>query len=188
MLNYGYREQVDAINIKNKTGEIQFNIHNMFNEIRRLKFKSQEYDFADEINNCEYDHKVFLNSLREPLQKLKNSIYGLYRIINKNLEDIVGDNKDKSSEYNFINNYIAKLKGAYDTVDKFLSIDRENARIININNEYANFILRNVPLSVGDLINERILNNAKSVAFLSATLRINNSYKSIKEILEQREP
>ena len=95
-----------------------------------------------------------MNSLREPLQKLKNSIYGLYRVINKNLEDIVGDNKDKSSEYNFINNYIAKLKGAYDTVDKFLSIDRENARIININNEYANFILRNVPLSVGDLINE----------------------------------
>ena len=65
-----------------------------------------------------------MNSLRQPLQKLKNSIYGLYRVINKNLEDIVGDNKDKSSEYNFINNYIAKLKGAYDTVDKFLSIDR----------------------------------------------------------------
>ena len=159
----------------------------MFNEIRRLKLKDKEYDFSDEINNCEYEHKAFLNSLREPLQKLKNSIYGLYRVINKNLEDIVGDNKDKSSEYNFINNYIAKLKGAYDTIDKFLSIDRENARIININNEYANFILRNVPLSVGDLINERILNNAKSVAFLSATLRINNSYKSIKEILEQRE-
>lgn len=185
--NYGYREQVDAISIKNKTVEIQFNINNMFNEIRRLKLKDKEYDFSDEINNCEYEHKAFLNSLREPLQKLKNSIYGLYRVINKNLEDIVGDNKDKSSEYNFINNYIAKLKGAYDTVDKFLSIDRENARIININNEYANFILRNVPLSVGDLINERILNNAKSVAFLSATLRINNSYKSIKEILEQRE-
>ena len=181
------REQVDAISIKNKTVEIQFNINNMFNEIRRLKLKDKEYDFSDEINNCEYEHKAFLNSLREPLQTLKNSIYGLHRVINKNLEDIVGDNKDKSSEYNFINNYIAKLKGAYDTVDKFLSIDRENARIINISNEYANFILRNVPLSVGDLINERILNNAKSVAFLSATLRINNSYKSIKEILEQRE-
>ena len=35
--------------------------------------------------------------------------------------------------------------------------------------EYANFILRNVPLSVGDLINE-VLNNAKSVAFYQQLL------------------
>ena len=185
--NYGFKENIEVDIIKNKVSQVQFNIYYILNGISKVKLLNNEYDFSDEINNCEYKHKAFLNSLRgEPLERLKNSIYALYKVINNLLENIVGDNKDKSSEYNFVVNFLNKLKDTYYIIDKFLSIDNEYARIITISKDNSKFILKNVPLDIGKLINEKILNNAKSVTFLSATLRINNSYENIKKLLDQR--
>lgn len=95
------------------------------------------------------------------------------------------DEIDGDIDHKNLSDYIAKLKSAFDVLDKFLESSVFYAKILEVDSEYKSFILKNVPLNVGEMVNEHMLKDVKSTTFLSATLRIENSFNKIKKHLGQ---
>ena len=184
---YNYKEQIDRNLLKERARDIEFNIVNMLNEFRRIGLHNDEYDFTDEFYNAEEENKVPLESIKEPLSVLKASIYSLYKVIFTYVNNIVYDEKDSGSEYRVISLYMHKLKLGFDIIDSFLTFSKDYAKIITINHDFNNFSIKNTPLNIGDLVNEKILGEVKSTVFISATLKINNSFDTVKKILGQEE-
>ena len=183
---YNYREQIDRSLIKEKARDIELNIYNLLNEFFRMGLHNEEYNFTEEFFNGEEKNKKALDSMQNPISNLKYSIFSLYKVIDTYIRNIVyEDEKDSSNEYRMLVNYTAKLRGAYEIIDKFLEFTKDYAKILEIHSEFKFFSLKNTPLNIGTLINEKILSGVKSTVFISATLRINNHFDNIKKIMSQ---
>lgn len=184
--NFGYRESLDISDIKSRREDIEYNILNMINEFRIMNFKNNGYNFTTEFFNCREEYKVAMNSVREHLSNLKISIYSLYKLIDTYIRNIVSDEDPYGDkDYRKLINYIMKIKGQFDIIDTFITQSNEYAKILEVHKEFNYFKITNTPLKVGELINDRILSEVKSTIFLSATLRIDNSFKNIKKHLGQ---
>jgi ATP-dependent DNA helicase DinG len=183
---YNYREQIDKSLIKGKAKDVEINIYSLLNEFRRMGLHNEEYNFIEEFFNGEEKNKRLLESMKEPIKILKNSIYSLYKVIDTYIRSIVNEEeKDNRSEYKGLINYTSKLRGAFEIIHCFLEFSKDYAKILEIDKEFKYFCLKNTPLNIGELINKNILNEVKSAVFLSATLRINNNFISIKKLLAQ---
>lgn len=183
---YNYREQINKSLIKEKAKDVEINIYNLLNEFRRMKLHNEEYNFTEEFFNGEDKNRVALQSMVDPIKNLKHSIYSLYKIIDTYIRNIVyEEEKDSSSVYRTLMNYISKLWHAFETIDCFLEFSKDYAKILDIHKGFKYFKLKNTPLNIGDLINENILKEVKSTVFISATLRINNDFRNVKKLLGQ---
>jgi len=184
--SFGYRESVDIGDLKKRREEIEYNIFNMINEFRNMKLQNDEYNFTTEFFNTREEYKLAMESVKEHLSNLKTSIYSLYKLIDTYIRNIVSD-EDPYGEKDYRNllNYIMKLKGQFDIIDTFITKSNEYAKILEVHKDFDYFKLTNTPLKVGELVNDRILSEVKSTTFLSATLRIDNSFNNIKKHLGQ---
>ena len=130
--------------------------------------------------------------LEEDINKIKEKIYGLYALLNKYINNITleGEEGKEDNEYITLNNYVMKLKSAFEVLDAFLENPKERkdyAKVLEVSKDYSYFKVTNIPLNIDELFNEKILKEVKSTTFLSATMRSNNSFKRSKYILGQRE-
>lgn len=184
----GFREVIDEDKLKFWIHEIINDIELLLNGARELKLVQGEYNFRAEYNLCEEHIKNKVNSLEIYISKVKENIYGLYSLINRYFRNITCDGEDgkDDKEFTVINNYILKLKGNFDCIDNFIEKNSKSyAKVIEIANDYGDYIITNIPLNIDELFNEIILKDVKSTVFLSATMRINNSFGRIKNFLGQ---
>lgn len=183
---YNYKNHIDTDDIINKSKDVEVNLAFMLNDFRRLGLNNGQYNFNDEFFNPEEILKQSCENIKDLLSNLKLSIYRLYKVLDDYIKSILDeDEKDSGSEYRVLNNYVMKLRGAFDIIDNFLEYSRDYAKIIDIDKEFKYFIIKNIPLNISKLINENMLNEVKSTVFISATLRINNSFQEVKKILGQ---
>lgn len=184
----GYKEIIDEDKIKYWIHEIINSIELLLNKGRELKLVQGEYNFKAEYNLCEEHIKSKIKLLEVYISKVKENIYGLYSLINRYFRNITSDGEDgkDNKEFSAINSYIIKLKGNYDCIDNFIEKNSKSyAKIIEITNDYSDYTITNIPLNIDELFNEIILKDVKSTVFLSATMRINNSFNRIKKFLGQ---
>lgn len=184
----GFRESIDEDKIKYWIHEIINNIELLLSTAKELKLVQGEYNFRAEYNLCEEHIKNKLNSLEIYISKLKENIYGLYALLNRYFRNITGDGEDgkEDKEFTVIYNYILKLKSNFDCIDNFIEKTSKNyGKVIEITNDYSDYTITNIPLNIDELFNEIILKDVKSTVFLSATMRINNSFNRIKNFLGQ---
>ena len=185
---YSYKSHIDSDDIVNKAKDISVNIAFMLNEFRRIGLSNGKYNFNDEFFNPEDLLKSSSEVIADLLSNLKLSIYRLYKVIDDYIKSILDeDEKDSGNEYRVLNNYVMKLRSAFDIIDNFLGYSKEYAKVIDIDKEFKYFIIKNIPLNISKLINENMLNEVKSTVFISATLRINNSFQEVKRILGQQD-
>lgn len=197
ILNYlnaslGYREVLDLDKLKFCASQINLDIQKILIYLNNAKLPNDEYNFKVEYSLAEEDIKKKLIKIDEYISKLKENIYALYYVLNKYFNNITleGEDGKEEHEYRIVTNYILKLKSSFDTLDSFISKSngKENiAKEFEVSKDYSYFRIRNIPLNVDELFNEKILKDVKSVTFLSATLRINNSFSRIKGLLGQEE-
>lgn len=184
--NFGYRESVDIGDIKSRREDIEYNIFNMINEFRNMNLQNKGYNFTTEFFNCREEYKIAMKSVSEQLSNLKVSIYSLYKLLDTYIRNIVSDEDPYGDkDYRKLLNYLMKLKGQFDIIDTFITFSNEYAKILEVHKEFNYFKITNTPLKVGELVNDRILSDVKSTIFLSATLRIDNSFNNIKKHLGQ---
>lgn len=184
--SFGYRETIDIADLKIRREEIEYNIFNMINEFRNMNLQNEEYNFVTEFFNPREEYKVAIDSISEHLSKLKVSIYSLYKLIDTYIRNIVSDEDPYGEkDYRMLLNYIMKIKLQFDIIDTFITKSNEYAKILEIHKNFDYFKITNTPLKVGELFNDRILCDVKSTTFLSATLRIDNSFNNIKKHLGQ---
>ncbi|SDO89854.1 helicase C-terminal domain-containing protein [Clostridium gasigenes] len=184
--NFGYRESVEISDIKIRRDDIEYNILNMINEFRNMNLQNKEYNFTTEFFNSREEYKLSMESVREHLSNLKVSIYSLYKLLDTYISNIVSDEDPHGDkDYRKLLNYIMKLKGQFDVIDTFITQSNEYAKILEVHKEFNYFKITNTPLKVGELVNDKILSDVKSTTFLSATLRIDNSFNNIKKHLGQ---
>lgn len=187
----GYRETIELEKLKYWVKEIETYIGIMLNKTIELKLGGGEYNFRCEFNLPPVNRKDDIESLREYISNVKERIYGLYSLINRYFNNITLDGEEGKDEHDYIaaNNYLLKLKDTFNILDTF--IEKENlknmARVLEISNNYSYFKLSNIPLNIDEMVNEHILKEVKSTTFLSATMRINNSFNEIKNVLGQKE-
>lgn len=185
---YNYKNHIDTDDIKRKGKDIEVNLAFMLNEFRRLRLNNGQYNFTDEFYNPEIALKNSTEKIQDLLSNLKVSIYRLYKVLDDYIKSIVDeDEKDSGNEYRVLINYTMKLKSAFDIIDNFLEISREYAKVFEIHKEFNYFSIKNIPLNIDNLINETMLKEVKSTVFISATLRINNSFQSVKTLLGQNQ-
>ena len=184
--SFGFRETIEKDKIMYLVNEIIVNINILMNDFRSMRLVSGEYDFNTEFFIPRDDLKGITKCLVPEISSLKESIYPLYKILNTYVSNIVLDDEvTGDNDYKNVNDYIIKLKGTFDMLDKFLEESNFFAKILEVNREYEEFRLKTVPLNVGELVNEHMLKDVKSTAFLSATLRIENSFNRMKKHLGQ---
>ncbi|MGN0143576.1 MAG: helicase C-terminal domain-containing protein [Clostridium sp.] len=184
--SFGFRETIEKDKIMYLVNEIIVNINILLNDFRSMRLVSGEYDFNTEFFIPRDDLRGITKSLYPEINALKESIYPLYKMLNTYVSNIVQDEEvNGDNDYKNINDYIIKLKGIFEMLDKFLEKSSFFAKILEIDKEYKEFRLRNVPLNVGELVNEHMLKDVKSTTFLSATLRIENSFNRMKRHLGQ---
>lgn len=184
--SFGFRETIEKDKIMYLVNEIIVNINLLMNDFRSMRLVSGEYDFNTEFFIPRDDLKSMTKFLAPEISAIKESIYPLYKILNTYVSNIVLDDEvTGDNDYKNINDYIIKLKGTFDMLDKFLERSTFFAKILEIDKEYKEFRLKNVPLNVGELVNEHMLKDVKSTTFLSATLRIENSFNRMKKHLGQ---
>lgn len=184
--SFGFRETIEKDKIMYLVNEIIVNLNIIMNDFRSMRLVSGEYDFNTEFFIPRDDLKGITKCLAPEISALKESIYPLYKMLNTYVSNIVLDDEvSGDNDYKNINDYIVKLKGTFDMLDKFLERSTFFAKILEIDNEYKEFRLKIVPLNVGELVNEHMLKDVKSAAFLSATLRIENSFNRMKKHLGQ---
>jgi len=183
---FGYRETIEKDKIMYLTNDIIVNINILLNDFRSLRLISGEYNFTTEFFIPREDLKGITNAVGSEISVLKESIYPLYKLLNDYVSNITLDDEiDGDSDHKNLSDYIAKLKNAFDILDKFLESSVFYAKILEVDSEYKSFTLKNVPLNVGEMVNEHMLKDIKSTTFLSATLRIENSFNKIKKHLGQ---
>lgn len=184
--SFGFRETIEKDKIIYLVNEIIVNINILMNDFRSMRLISGEYDFNTEFFIPRDDLKGITKSLYPEINAIKESIYPLYKVLNTYVSNIVQDDEvTGDNDYKIINDYIVKLRGTFEMLDKFLERSRFFAKVLEIDKEYKEFRLKNVPLNVGELVNEHMLKDVKSTTFLSATLRIENSFNRMKRHLGQ---
>ncbi|NRW91817.1 Rad3-related DNA helicase [Clostridium beijerinckii] len=184
--SFGYRETIEKDKIVYLANDIIVNINILLNDFRSLRLISGEYNFTTEFFIPREDLKGITNAIGSEISVLKESIYPLYKMLNDYIYNITLDDEiDGDIDHKNLSDYIAKLKSAFDVLDKFLESSVFYAKILEVDSEYKSFILKNVPLNVGEMVNEHMLKDVKSTTFLSATLRIENSFNKIKKHLGQ---
>jgi len=184
--SYGYRETIEKDKIMYLVNEIVMNVTILINDFKSMRLVSGEYNFTTEFFIPRDDLKGVTKALGTEISVLKESIYPLYKILNDYLSNITLDDEiNGDNDHKSLSDYIAKLKANFDTLDKFLESTVFYAKILEVDSEYKDFKLKNVPLNVGELVNEHMLKDVKSTTFLSATLRIENSFNKIKRHLGQ---
>ncbi|MBC5630005.1 DEAD/DEAH box helicase [Clostridium sp. NSJ-6] len=185
---YNYKNHIDSDDIINKSKDISISIAFMLNEFIRIGLNNGKYNFNDEFFNPEEALRNSSESIADLLSGLKMCIYRLYKVLDDYIKNILDeDEKDSGNEYRALNNYVMKLRSAFDIIDNFLGYSKEYAKVIDIDKEFKYFIIKNVPLNISKLINENMLNEVKSTVFISATLRINNSFQEVKRVLGQKD-
>ena len=197
ILNYlnaslGYREILDLDKLKYWVSAINIDIQLILSHLSKVEISKDEYNFKVEYSLAESDIKEKLAGIDKYISQLKENIYGLYSMLNKYFNNITleGEEGKEEHEYRIVTNYILKLKSSFDTLDSFIekSDGKANrAKEFEVAKDYSYFRIRNIPLNVDELFNEQILKDVKSVTFLSATLRINNSFSRIKGVLGQED-
>nr|MCR4944737.1 ATP-dependent DNA helicase [Clostridium sp.] len=187
----GMRESIELEKIKYWVKEIETYMSILLNKAIELKLAGGDYSFKCEFNLPPINLKSKIDSLRPFISNVKERIYGLYSLLNRYFNNITleGEEGKDDREYIKINNYLTKLKEAFNTIDAFLEDDnkRKTAKTLEISNNYSYFRLTNTPLNIDEMFNEHILKDVKSTVFLSATMRINNSFNTIKYTLGQRD-
>lgn len=184
--SFGYRESINISDIKNRREEIEYNIFNMTNEFRNINLQNNEYNFTTEFFNAREEYKIMIENIKENLTNLKISIYSLYKLIDTYIRNIVSDEDPYGDkDYRKLLNYIMKIKEEFDRIDTFITYSNEYAKILEVHKNFEYFKITNTPLKIGELVNDRILGEVKSATFLSATLRIDNSFNNIKRHLGQ---
>ncbi|MBN7575761.1 exonuclease [Clostridium sp. 2-1] len=184
--SFGYRETIEKDKIMYLVNDIIVNINILLNDFRSLRLISGEYNFTTEFFLPREDLKGITKAIGSEISVLKESIYPLYKMLNDYIYNITLDDEiDGDNDHKNLSDYIAKLKGAFDVLDKFLESSVFYAKILEVDSEYKSFTLKNVPLNVGELVNEHMLKDVKSTTFLSATLRIENSFNKMKKHLGQ---
>lgn len=183
---YGYRENIDLNKLRFLVEEINSNIIILLNEFRSIELVNGKYNFTTEFFLPKEELKDIMKDLRLPISNIKESIYGIYKVLNDYIRNItLEDETNGDKEFRSLNDYVGKLKDNFNTIDKFLEESTFYAKELEIDMEYKGFTFRNIPLNVGELVNEHMLKEVKSTTFLSATLRIENSFEQIKKHLGQ---
>lgn len=184
--SFGYRETIEKDKLAYMVSEIIVNMNILLNDFRSMRLVSGEYNFNTEFFLPREDLKDITKALGSEISVLKESIYPLYKILNDYVSNITLDDEvNGDGDHKSLSDYIAKLKSTFDILDKFLESSVFYAKILEVDSEYKDFRLKNVPLNVGELVNEHMLKDVKSTTFLSATLRIENSFNKIKKHLGQ---
>ncbi|NFN50195.1 DEAD/DEAH box helicase, partial [Clostridium botulinum] len=183
---YGYRENIDLNKLRFLVEEINSNIIILLNEFRSMELANGKYNFTTEFFLPKEELKDIMKDLRLPISNIKESIYGIYKVLNDYIRNItLEDETNGDKELRGLNDYVGKLKDNFNIIDKFLEESTFYAKELEIDMEYKGFTFRNIPLNVGELVNEHMLKEVKSTTFLSATLRIENSFEKIKKHLGQ---
>lgn len=184
--SFGYRETIEKDKLKYLVNEIIVNINILLNNFRSMRLSNGEYNFNTEFFLPRDDLKQMTRVLAPEISVLKESIYPLYKILNDYVRNITLDDEvTGDNDYKNLSDYISKIKTTFDIIDKFLENSTFYAKILEVDSEYNGFKLRNVPLNVGELVNEHMLKDIKSTTFLSATFRIENSFNKMKKHLGQ---
>ena len=184
--SFGFRETIEKDKLTYLVNEITININILLNDFRSMRLVGGEYNFNTEFFIPRDDLKGMTKAIGPEISMLKESIYPLYKILNDYVSNITLDDEiNGDSDHKSLSDYIAKLKSAFDILDKFLESSVFFAKELEVDAEYRHFKLRNVPLNVGELVNEHMLKDVKSTTFLSATLRIENSFNKMKKHLGQ---
>lgn len=184
--SFGHRETIDRDKIRYIVNNIIVNIQIVMNDLRCMRLCSTDYNFKTEFFLPREDLIYITKPLGEELSELKYSIYPLFKLLSRYVENIIGDEDITSdNDYKNITEFISKLKKAFDILDKFLEKSKFYAKVLEIEREYKYFKCINIPLNVGELVNEHMLKSVKSTTFLSATLRINNGFIQMKKHLGQ---
>ena len=184
--SFGFRETIEKDRLKYIVEEIKLNTALLLNNFRSMRLSNGEYNFSTEFFVPRDDLKQAMHLIAPDISNLKESIYPLYKMLNDYLRNITQDEEvNGDTDYKVICDFILKIKGVFDVIDKFLEPSVFYAKILDIDAEYKSFMLRNVPLNVGEMVNEHMLKDIKSTTFLSATLRIENSFNNMKKHLGQ---
>lgn len=188
----GYRETIELDKIKYWVVEIQNILYMFLNKAMELNLADSVYNFKTEYMLCTEELKVGMLELEPYLSKIKENIYGLFSLLNRYMKNITLDGEEGKEDYEYetIMNYIMKLKSSFDVIDKFIEKQEKvnnYAKVLEVSKEYEYFVLTNTPLNIDELFNEQILKDVKSTTFLSATMRISNSFNRIKNHLGQQE-
>ena len=184
--SFGYRETIEKDKLTYLVHEIRINLEILINEFKTMRLSGGEYNFTTEFFIPRDDLKDITKVLGEEISILKESIYPLYKIINEYVCNITLDDEiNGDTDYKNLTEYIMKIKSSFDVLDKFLEVSSFYAKILEVDSEYKDFRLKNVPLNVGELVNEHMLKDVKSTTFLSATLRIENTFNKMKAHLGQ---
>ncbi|WP_238917330.1 helicase C-terminal domain-containing protein [Clostridium sp. YIM B02555] len=184
--SYGHRETIEKDKLVYLVNDIVININILMNDFRSMRLVSGEYNFTTEFFIPRDDLKNMTKPVWNEISALKESIYPLYKILNDYVSNITLDEETNGdNDHKNLSDYISKLKANFDVLDKFLESSVFYAKVLEVDSEYKSFTFRNVPLNVGELVNEHMLKDVKSTTFLSATLRIENSFNKIKKHLGQ---
>lgn len=184
--SFGYRETIEKDKLTYLVNDIIVNMNILLNNFRSMRLVTGEYNFTTEFFIPREELKEITRSIGSEISVLKESIYPLYKILNDYVSNItLDDETDGDLDHKNISDYIAKLKANFDILDKFLESSVYHAKILEIDSEYKEFKFRNIPLNVGELVNEHMLKDVKSTTFVSATFRIENSFNKVKKHLGQ---
>lgn len=183
---YGYRENIDLNKLRFLVEEIKSNIIILLNEFNNMQIIKGKYNFTTEFFLPKYELRDAMKDMRLPISNIKESIYALYKVINDYIRNItLEDETNGDREFRNLNDYAGKLKENFNIIDKFLEESKFYAKELDVDMEYRGFSFKNIPLNVGELVNEHMLKEVKSTTFLSATLRIEKSFEKIKKHLGQ---
>ena len=188
-LKNNLREDVDLSKIKYWIGEIELNISLILREFIALKL-CKEYNFKFEYYLPKEKLKINLEKVNPLIIKLLQGVKGLYALLDKYFRTITEDTDDKEDkEYKNVYRFLINLKEICETIETFCEnpIKKEYAKILEVSQDYGYFKLTNTPLYIDKYVNENMLKEVQSTTFLSATMRINNSFKRIKAHLGQKE-
>lgn len=184
--SFGYRETIEKDKLIYLVNDIIVNINMLMNNFRSMRLCDGKYNFTTEFFLPRYDLKNITRVLATEFSVLKESIYPLYKILNDYVKNITLDDEvNGDSDYKNLSDYISKIKATFDIIDNFLESSTFYAKILEVDSEYNGFKLKNVPLNVGELVNEHMLKDIKSTTFVSATFRIENSFNKMKKHLGQ---
>jgi Rad3-related DNA helicases len=184
--SYGFRETIEKDKIMYLVNEIIVNINMLINNFKSMRLVSGEYSFSTEFFIPRDDLRDITRVIGAEISVIKESIYPLYKILNDYLYNITLDDEvNGDNDHKNLSDYIAKLKANFDILDRFLESSVFYAKVLEVDAEYRDFRFKNVPLNVGELVNEHMLKEVKSTTFLSATLRIENSFNRMKKHLGQ---
>lgn len=187
--SYGYRENIDLKKMTELQADVEKSINNLLVRARELKLVYGEYNFKTEFYLCGNELQVKMKDIGQYISIVKSEIYKLYNLLNTYFNNITIDGEEgkDDNEYMIISGFILKLKSAFDVIDAFLQDTKDFGKVFEVYKEYDGFKITNIPLKVSEIFNEITLKDVKSVTYLSATMRVENSFNKIKNFLGQKD-